>query len=238
MLGQTLVIANDQVLSLNGAVAGIQGNVANLKTGAAPNYGALQFVRTGGTIVTAAGYLPQIWVANNSTNNQINGALALIHGLLGDDAVVGGAGNNADVDVTNIATSASEDITYLGANGSLSVGFGTPVFTNGSHVDGITTNGANNTLTLTSNLVDAGVVGLNHVAGTIQLGNFTLTEFDASPSITAGALITSNASGLLRFAGAGKVLSCVTNDVTIDANVDVNLATASTILQIDPAGSW
>lgn len=237
--GQNLVIGDGLALTLAGATANIQGNVANVGIGV---LGQLVLAAPGGTNVTAAGYLPTVVVANGSVNNTITGAKALIDGLLGVDAVVGAHAlvfpapyNAAGADYSLAAAGvANGELIYAGATGALNLGMGTSPFTtnNSTHLDGITTVGANNTLTLLANLNDAGTVGINHAAGLISLGNFTLNTYDASPMITAGAQITSGTTGLLQFKAAATLLSLLVGDVTIAANTAVNVG-ASTF-QIDP----
>jgi len=239
--GQNLVIGDNLALTLAGTTANIQGNVTNVGIGGV-NYGTLVLGAPAGTNVTATGYLPTVVVANGSINNTITGAKALIDGLLGDDAVVGSHGvfaapyNVADADYSlAVGGVANGELIYAGATGALNLGMGTSPFTsnNSTHLDGITTVGANNTLTLTANLNEAGTVGINHAAGLISLGNFILNTYDASPFITAGAQITSGTTGLFQFKAANTLLSLLVGDVTIAANTAVNVGAGNTF-QIDP----
>jgi len=231
--GQTLVIANGQTLSLNGATANVLGNITNIATG------NLQFVAPWpGTAVTATGYLPQVVVANGSHGNSITGAKALINGLLGADGIVAGV---ADYSLA-AASHANAPVSFATKDGSLTLAMAASPFDDGTQVDGINTvvtgGVSTDTLTLAANLTNyssnsAAINGLNHNGGVINVGTSVLTELDANPTITGGAKIIGSGSFTLANSGA-VLLSLVTSDVTIDANVVINPATS---LTIDPANA-
>jgi hypothetical protein len=233
--GQNLVIGDGFTLSLAGPTADVQGNIVNVTNG------TLNLVAPWpGTAVTAAGYLPTTVVANGSNGNSITGVKAFIDGLLGADALVGNHGGvfSAPYNVgaaDPALTAANGELFYAGANGSLTLAVGASPFTaagqHASHIDGITTAGATDTLKLAANLVDEGIgTGLSHAGGVIDLGTYTLSEYDASPAITGGAQIIG--TGKIAFVNTvnNTTLSLVNSDVTIAANIQVAIGNANKFL--------
>ncbi len=219
--GQALVIGNGNALTMKGSSIVLSGDLTNNGTG------VLVLGAATGTTVTGTGYLPNVQVAAGSHNNMLNGA-AIISGLLGADNKRGGGD---DFDPT--AASANGTVVFNGANSSVSLNI-TGVAFDGTDLASITTNaGGQDSLYLAANLDLAG--DITHPAGVINLGANTLFYLGTTPSITGGAQILG--TGTLEFDGAAKTLSCVATDVTIAANVKINLATAGTKLTIDPANA-
>ncbi|MEG8947699.1 FlgD immunoglobulin-like domain containing protein [Rosettibacter firmus] len=211
---QTLLI--DAVdLTMKGASIVLNGDIAN------EGAGKLVLAAATGTTITGSGYLPPIQIAANSTGNVINGPKALINQLVGADNERGG-GDDFDPATTS-------------ANGNLSFGNGsaglnltlTGVAFDGTDLGSITTANANNSLVLGSDIQMSG--NLNHVAGTIDLNGKTLTHLGTTPAITGGALTT---NGDLVFGNGtstgATTLTLNTSDVTIAANVNINLGAAGT----------
>lgn len=222
--GQTLVIADAKTITMNGPSVVLNGDMTNGTAGS----GVLLLNAAAGTNITGSGFLPSIQVGAGSTGNVINGATALVNGLLGADNIRGGAGLNADFDPT--AASANGNLTLNNGTAGITLTFGTGVAFDKSNLNNITTNNAANSLVLGANLTEFGNV--THNAGNINLQTFTWTYMGTTPAVTGGATITG--TGTLTFVGGATVLSCNTSDVTIAANININLTAPGTQFTINP----
>lgn len=224
--GQALIIGNGQVLSIKGASVAVNGDIANIGTG------VLSLERTSGTAITGNGYLPPIVVAAGSTGNTIDGPIAIVHQRFGTDGEIDPTGSLVD-DFNPATTSANGALGFGAGSAGLSMKL-TGVAFDGTDLGGITTADAANSLTLTSNIEMSG--NFTHVAGTADLGGFTLTHLGTAPSFTGGALTT---NGTLVFGDGtttgATLFSLNTSDVTIASNVNVNLGAAATTFTLDPA---
>ncbi|MCX7797094.1 MAG: T9SS type A sorting domain-containing protein [Melioribacter sp.] len=217
----TLTVNADQCLlidgvslTMRGASIVLNGDIANEGL-----TGKLVLAAPTGTTITGSGYLPPIEVAAGSTGNVINGPKALIHQLVGTDNERGGGDDF--------------DPTSQSANGALTFGNGTASLTltlsgvsNGTDLGGITTANANNTLTLSSDIQMSG--NLTHAAGTINLGGFTLTHLGTGPAFTGGAITTNGTISFGDGSTAATTLTLNASDVTIAANININLAAPGT----------
>lgn len=219
--GQTLLI-DAVTLTMKGSTITLNGDIAN------EGVGLLSLAATTGTTVSGSGYLPPVTIAAGSVDNVIDGPIALVHQLVGIDNERGGGD---DFDPTT--TSADGDLVLANGTASLTLTLSGVAF-DGTDLQNITTNNANNTLTLGANTQMSG--SFAHAAGTIDLGGFTLTHLGTTPAITGGALTT---NGTLQFgdgtATGATLLSLNTADVTIAADVNINLAAAATTFTLDPA---
>jgi len=209
---------------MNGPSVVLNGDMTNGTAGS----GILLLNAATGTNITGSGFLPSIQVGAGSTGNVINGATALVNGLLGADNIRGGAGLNADFDPT--AASANGNLTLNNGTAGITLTFGTGVAFDKSNLNNITTNNAANSLVLGANLTEFGNV--THNAGNINLQTFTWTYMGTTPAVTGGATITG--TGTLTFVGGATVLSCNTSDVTIAANININLTAPGTQFTINP----
>lgn len=187
--GQALIINNGQTLSIKGASVVANGDIANIGTG------VLSLERTDGTTISGGGYLPPITVAAGSSNNIIDGPIALIDQLYGTDGEIDPTGALVN-DFNPATTAASGNLAFGNGTATLSLKLSGVAF-NGTGLNNITTANANNTLTLISNIGQTGI--FTHAAGTIALGDYTLTVRGNNPTITGGALITSTSTGKLVF---------------------------------------
>lgn len=221
--GQALLI-NGVNLSVKGATIALNGDITNDVGGV----GRLVLSATTGTTITGSGALPDITVAASSVGNAINGSVGLATGLLG--------GNNLrGTDDVNPGVGGS--ITFTAATStpsSLTVTFGTANTTSGLHIGNGVTTSAGSTFTLGADLLQGG--NLTHVGGTVDVGAFTYTHRGLLPAFTGGALTIGSGSLSFTRTAAGNVLfSAITSDVTILANVVVNLSATGDLFQIDPA---
>lgn len=223
--GQTLLLRNAGSLRLNGTSVVLNGDIANAAATA-----TLRFIRTAGTTVTGAGYLPDMEVAAGSSGNVIDGATAAFTGLLGADNLKGGGD---DVDVTTTAATAGLDL--LNGTATIAVKFGAGSGLDGSHLADFTTSNGSNTLTLGANLILSG--NMNHTKGVVDLVTFNLQSWGAAPSVTGGAggATFNGTTGTLQFRGPVTVLSLPVGDVTINSNVQVNLANLANVFQLNNA---
>jgi len=197
---QTLYTAAN-TLKLAGATVNIAGYLVDDGTT------RVQLAAATGTTITGAGSLPSLQVNAGSAGNVVTVA-GLISNAFGADGVWNGVGGNAD----DFATF-DGNITYAGGAASsltLSVTGTAPQFNN-------LTTAAGATFTLGSN---AGMSGnITHAAGTIALGDYTLSVAGGTPNFTKDALTTSTANGLLLFtADAGVAWTSTTGTVVVDAN--------------------
>jgi hypothetical protein len=209
-------------LTMNGPMVTLNGDIANNAAGS-----QLILNAATGTTITGSGVLPDILVNAGSVGNAINGSTGLATGLLGADGV-------RSPTVDDINPGATGGITFAGgAASSLTVAFGTANASTGAHLASITTaTGA--TLTLGANLTEHSSGNLNHVAGTIDCAGFTYTHNGTAPAITGGALTTSS-TGSLAFRGGNTTLALNTSDVTIGANVVINLGAAGNTFTLSTA---
>lgn len=211
---QTLLIDGVD-LTMKGATIVLNGDIAN------EGAGKLVLAAATGTAITGSGYLPPIQIAANSTGNVINGPKALINQLVGTDNERGGGD---DFDPTT--TSANGNLSFGNGSAGLNLTL-TGVAFDGTDLGSITTANANNSLVLGSDIQMSG--NLTHAAGTIDLNGKTLTHLGTAPAITGGALTT---NGNLVFGDGtstgATTLALNTSDVTIAANVNINLGAAGT----------
>jgi hypothetical protein len=187
--GQALIINTGQTLSIKGGSVVATGDIANIGTG------VLSLEKTDGTTISGSGYLPPINVAAGSSNNIIDGPIAIINQLYGTDGEIDPTGALVD-DFNPATTAASGNLAFGNGTATLSLKLSGVAF-NGSGLNNVTTANASNTLTLAGNIGMTGI--FTHAAGTISLGDFTLTVRGNNPTITGGALITSTAAGKLLF---------------------------------------
>ncbi|MBM4160894.1 MAG: T9SS type A sorting domain-containing protein [Ignavibacteria bacterium] len=159
--------------------------------------------------------------------NRATGTTITAAGALPEIRVAAGSSGNSVSGSTGISVGTNPDLTL--ANGTAAI---TLSFTGaGPHVRHITTANANNTITLASNVIASG--NLTHAAGTISLGDYSLSIQGTAPAITGGATITSSATGKLVFnASANQALTVNTSAATIAANVEMNLNAAGTLLTV------
>jgi hypothetical protein len=237
--GQALVLTGVS-LTMGGPNVNLWGDLAN-----AAATDKLVLAAATGTVITGSGVLPDIQVNAGSVGNQINGSTGLATGLLGTAPntvpgliVRGGTGTDADINPGSTGS-----IVYAGgAASSLTAAFGAANTTTGTHLSTImTATGA--TFTLGANLILAN--NLTHAAGTVDVADFSFWHRGNNPMFTTGT-VTTGASGKLSFVrtvtvvGVDVVFSAVTGDVTIAANVEVNMASntaGSDIFEIDPASA-
>jgi len=205
--GQALLISGVD-LTMNGASIILNGDIANV---AAADQLILNAAT--GTTVTGAGALPDIQVNPGSVGNMISGSVGLCTGLLGANLVRG---------VDDLNPGGTGDILYpVGASRSLTVAFGTPNLTTGTHLATVTTAaGSAGTLTLGANLLQAG--NLTHNGATIDVATFVYTLRGTAHVIDV-ASATTGTTGTVRFhMGAATGLSITGGAETIAANVEVS----------------
>ena len=202
-------------LTMKGASIVLNGDIAN------EGIGKLSLAASTGTTITGNGYLPPIDIAAGSTGNVINGPKAIINQLVGTDNQRGGGD---DFDPTT--TSANGALTFGNGTAGLTLSLSGVAF-DGTDLGSITTANANNSLVLGSDIQMSG--NLTHAAGTINLGGFTLTHLGTGPAFTGGAITT---NGTLVFGDGSTTgattLTLNTSDVTIAANININLGAAAT----------
>jgi hypothetical protein len=176
-----------------------------------------------GTAFTGSGSIPSIQIADGSMGNSLT-IPGLVSNGLGGDGLVNGNDDFATFD-GNIQFAGGVD-----AGSALTVTFSG----NGPHFANLTTLGTDQdqTFTLGSNAVMSGNIA--HAAGSLVLGDYTLTHQGTAPGMTGGAAITSTATGKLVFDNVGASLFTIgTSVATIGANVEVKSDAAFTL---DPLG--
>ncbi len=174
----------------------------------------VQLAAPGGTTFTGTGSLPSLQVNAGSTNNIIDGA-----GLVSNGLGAGGVWGGGNDDFTTMDGS----ITFAGgAASSLTATFSAPVVPSTTNFLNLTT-AAGATFTLGANAIMGG--DINHVAGTVALGNFNLTNNGIAPGMTGGALFTG--TGTLFFPTGATVFTIAGSAGTIGVNTVFSGATAT-----------
>jgi len=219
---QALVIKAGFTLVMAGATINLNGDIANID-----NTGLLKLAATAGTTITGAGYLPFIYVAANSKGNAINGATALVDGLLGTDGIRGGAGT----DYVVASNPANGDIWFLGDVANLSLNMGTGIPFDGSHLGELLTVAGTTDLTLTLNKNLIGSDILDHEGGLINLNGFTY-EVRGAANILNGAApkATFSSTGLLKFGTGAVSLKVINATDAIASNVEIANASTFTLI--------
>jgi len=169
-------------LIMEGSAITLNGDIAN------EGAGKIVFSATNGTIVTGAGYLPNLSIDAGSAGNMIAGK-AIINQLVGTDNVRSGD------DFVPTTTAAQGSVTFVAGTNNATFNL-TGVAFDGSMAGAVTTAGVNNTMILGGNFVATGA--LTHTAGTINI--------DANTFEQRGAAVTLGATADALFAGTGKLL--------------------------------
>lgn len=209
----TLTIDANQHLYTNGNLLTIAGTTAILNGHLVDNGGIeVALASPTGTAFSGSGSMPSIQINNGSLNNSLT-LPGLVSDAFGADNTLGTGDDDFATYDGNIQFQAGAD-----AGSALSVTFSGA----GPHFNNLTMLGTDQdqTFTLLSNAVISG--NITHAAGTIALGDFTLTHQGTTPGMTGGATITSNASGKLLFDNVGPSTFTITAPAaTIAANVEV-----------------
>ena len=207
-------------LTIAGASAVINGYLVDNGTT------LVQLASATGTVFTGAGFLPSIQINNLSAGNSITGYTGLYSNGFGANGVWGGGDDDF--------TTADGVITYAGgadAGSSLTVGF----IGAGPHFGNLTMNTANETFTLTTDVVSSG--NILQTGGTIDLGGFNYTHngtgFATNGTVANGSVIK---NGTLIFPTNTTTLTVAGAPMTIAANVSFTANGGTITLPIYAAG--
>ena len=214
---QTLFL-NDFDITVTGASAVINGYLVNKQGGVSDQ---IVFAGATGTKVTGSGYLPGVLVLDGSVGNEIaNTFKGLVLNGFGNNDVWGGVAGAAD-DFTTFDANLAFQTGGAATPSDLTAGFAPLVAPSTSHFNNLNVRDANDTFTLSSDVVMAGdFVTLN---GTVALGDFTLTHQGIAPTMSNTGAVTSSATGKLEFVTPGTNMTVTVGAATIAANVDFNL---------------